>query len=153
MNASRTSIAIAVAGALTIASAVGSDELSVTEAPLSWHQAAQADGEEIFFELCAVCHGAGGKGDGPAAAALRKRVPDLTRLTVENNRIFPTEWVRETIAGANRPAAHGSVDMPIWGSAFAELRPDLKSYRREGFARQRIYNLLAHIERIQDLSP
>lgn len=153
MNARRVSITIAAAIALAMTTAVAQEKVTVVEAPLSWQQAAQADGEEIFFELCAVCHGTDGKGNGPAAAALRSRVPDLTRLTVGNNRIFPTEWVRETIAGKHRPAAHGSVDMPIWGTAFAELRPDLKPYRREGFARQRIYNLLVHIERIQDLSP
>lgn len=149
------SAAITIGFVVTMASATAAlaEEVAVTEAPLTWQEAAQSDGAELFNELCAACHGVNGKGDGPAAPALSKRVPDLTRLTVQNARIFPTEWVRETIAGKNRPVAHGTVDMPIWGTAFAELRPDLKPYRREGFARQRIYNLMVHIERIQDLSP
>jgi putative copper resistance protein D len=36
------------------------------------------DGARLFAENCALCHGAGGKGDGPAAAALPIRPADLT---------------------------------------------------------------------------
>jgi mono/diheme cytochrome c family protein len=35
-------------------------------------------GAEIYTKQCAACHGKEGKGDGPAAAALTPRPPDLT---------------------------------------------------------------------------
>ncbi len=37
-----------------------------------------AQGARLYAENCALCHGAGGKGDGPAAAALAVRPADLT---------------------------------------------------------------------------
>ena len=38
-----------------------------------------ARGEAVYSSECATCHGDEGKGDGPAAAALTPRPPDLTR--------------------------------------------------------------------------
>ena len=35
-------------------------------------------GAHLYVENCALCHGAGGKGDGPAAAPLTVRPADLT---------------------------------------------------------------------------
>jgi copper resistance protein D len=40
--------------------------------------ASVARGARLYAENCALCHGAGGKGDGPAAAALTVRPADLT---------------------------------------------------------------------------
>ena len=37
-----------------------------------------AAGEARFKQLCASCHGNAGKGDGPAAAALRPKPADMT---------------------------------------------------------------------------
>ena len=39
---------------------------------------AQRGGAEVFKAQCTVCHGAKGKGDGPAAAGLKPRPPDLS---------------------------------------------------------------------------
>ena len=36
-----------------------------------------ASGEVMFTTYCAVCHGKAGKGDGPAAAALKKTPANL----------------------------------------------------------------------------
>ena len=35
-------------------------------------------GAAVYKTYCAVCHGAGAKGDGPLADSLRVRPPDLT---------------------------------------------------------------------------
>ncbi len=101
------------------------------------------------MELCAVCHGAGGKGDGPAAAALNQAVPDLTMVAAHSGGVFPHEDVERAITGETRVVAHGTLEMPIWGTVFADVRPDWKGFRREGFARQRIYNLTSHLETLQ----
>ncbi len=39
---------------------------------------AATDGEELYRNYCTVCHGAEGKGDGPAASSFDPPPPDLT---------------------------------------------------------------------------
>lgn len=121
----------------------------VREAPLTWQQAALTDGEALYMELCAVCHGASGKGDGPAAAAMASPVTDLTALAAHNDGVFPRDEVQASITGESRVVAHGTGDMPVWGARFEEVRPDWKQHRRQALARQRIYNLTLYIETLQ----
>lgn len=40
--------------------------------------ASQDSGAAIYKSKCAICHGRGGKGDGPVAVSLRPRPADLT---------------------------------------------------------------------------
>lgn len=128
---------------------VAKEQVEVTEAPLTWQQAALTDGEELYMELCAVCHGTSGKGDGPAASALVKPATDLTVIAANNDGEFPRDAVIKSIAGETRVTAHGTAEMPVWGARFEELRPDWQHYRRKALARQRIYNLTLHIESLQ----
>ena len=118
-------------------------------APLTWKQAALTDGGELYTELCAVCHGTAGKGDGPAAGALNKPVSDLTNLATNNGGTFPQDQVNEVITGKKRVQAHGTFDMPIWGREFEALRPDWRQDRRRASARQKIFNLTMHVESLQ----
>lgn len=74
-------------------------------------------GRRDFAALCAPCHGAAGKGDGPQAASLRKKPADLTAITARYGR-FPEDRVFETIAGIDMPDGHGTRDMPAWGDVF-----------------------------------
>ena len=83
-----------------------------------------ASGKAMFSEYCATCHGPGGKGDGPAAAALKKRPADLTQLARKNNGTFPELHVMNFITGNDVLAAHGSRDMPVWGELFRSLEPN-----------------------------
>ena len=46
--------------------------------PLAGDRAAVEAGGMLYATLCASCHGAYGKGDGPAAADLAHRPPDMT---------------------------------------------------------------------------
>ena len=71
----------------------------------------------MFQEYCAPCHGKGGRGDGPAAAALKAVPADLTRLSARNGGKFPDARVRRYIEGLDEVSAHGSRDMPVWGKA------------------------------------
>lgn len=80
-------------------------------------------GDGMFKEYCAVCHGTAGKGDGPAASALRKRPADLTQLARKNNGKFPELHVMNFITGEEAVIAHGSRDMPMWGQLFRSLSP------------------------------
>ena len=124
-------------------------QVEVKQVPLTWQQAALTDGEELYLELCAVCHGKGGMGDGPAASALKNALPDLTGLAAKNDGKFPRQEVEDSITGKSRVVSHGTIDMPIWGLAFEGVRPDWKMFRREALARQRIYNLTEYLATIQ----
>lgn len=87
--------------------------------PLAAQQATLADaGSEYFAQYCASCHGASGKGDGPAAKALLVRPPDLTTLTRRLGEPFPALLVAEIIDGSRPITAHGSNEMPVWGRRF-----------------------------------
>jgi mono/diheme cytochrome c family protein len=56
--------------ALLLASAAGAaDQIS---------PAAQKEAQEIFKTRCTMCHGEGGKGDGPAGVALNPKPRDMT---------------------------------------------------------------------------
>src|SRR3990172_5086834 len=48
--------------------------------PLDREAAVIEAGKDIYMKLCLSCHGPSGKGDGPAAAVLSHRSPDLTQV-------------------------------------------------------------------------
>ena len=76
--------------------------------------AAADTAKQDFQSLCAPCHGADGRGGGPAAAALRTRPADLTRIAARHG-TFPVEKITEAVIGLDMPESHGSREMPIWG--------------------------------------
>jgi mono/diheme cytochrome c family protein len=76
---------------------------------------ASSSGMQLYEQLCASCHGAEGKGDGPVAPLIKIGVPDLTRIAYRDGGEFPTEDVRRTIDGRFDRPAHGPRDMPVWG--------------------------------------
>lgn len=51
---------------------------SATEAPVAAAAVDIAAGEKVFKAYCATCHGAKGKGDGPAAAGLNPKPLDFS---------------------------------------------------------------------------
>ena len=103
-----------------------------------------ASGEEMFNTYCAVCHGKDGKGNGPAAEALKVPPPDLTVLTKNNKGSYPSLKVSAVIRGEQALPAHGSKDMPVWGSLFWKM-----SQGHESEVQQRIANLNKHVESMQ----
>ena len=114
---------------------------TITKAPAPVTSA--ASGKEMFNTYCAVCHGTDGKGDGPAASALKIPPANLTRLAGNNNGKFPSDHVAETIRVGPRDAkAHGSRDMPVWGNVFSSMGGKAQ-------LEQRIHNLTSYIESLQ----
>ena len=103
-------------------------------------------GPDLFRAYCASCHGSDAKGHGPAAAALRARVPDLTRLAKNNGGRFPAARVRKTIMGDEVIASHGSREMPIWGPIFHQVEEDVDR------GNVRLENLVQYLDSIQSLS-
>lgn len=69
----------------------------------------------IYLAECASCHGADGRGAGPAAAALDPTPPDLTTIAARNGGVFPRNQVMSTIDGLDR-GSHFSAAMPEFGA-------------------------------------
>ncbi|HET7205096.1 MAG TPA: cytochrome c [Terriglobales bacterium] len=102
-----------------------------------------ASGPEMYRAYCASCHGTAGKGDGPAASALKMAPADLTMLAKLNNGTFPRNEVYEAISGQHSIPAHGSKDMPVWGTLFRSVDP------HESISMLRINNLTDYIASLQ----
>jgi len=93
---------------------VAQDKAKESPAP-----AAQAmTGADLFREFCASCHGADGRGVGPATDALRTRPNDLTMIVKQNNGKYDAKAIKRVIQGDKSVTAHGSREMPVWGTAF-----------------------------------
>lgn len=103
-----------------------------------------ASGKQMYKAYCAVCHGIDGKGDGPAASALKTPPPDLTQLSKENGGKFPASKVSSVLRGTADLPAHGSKDMPVWGQLFWGM-----SNGHESEVQQRVANLVHYIDSMQ----
>lgn len=80
-----------------------------------------ASGKETYMQFCASCHGIDGRGNGPAASALKTPPADLTMLAKTHDGKFPYEYVTGVIRFGKPISAHGSSDMPVWGRVFRPL--------------------------------
>ena len=103
-----------------------------------------ASGQEMYTSYCAVCHGKDGKGNGPAAEALKVPPTDLTMLSKKNGGKYPALKVTASIRREANTPAHGSAEMPVWGHLFRTM-----SGGHEGEVQQRVANLSNYIETLQ----
>jgi|GEM_PF-1099830 len=92
-------------------------ETDTTYEPENALEMGEISGADEYYRLCAVCHGEGGRGDGPMARVLKTPPPNLTLLAKNNGGHFPFLSVLEMIDGRNMIAVHGSRDMPVWGES------------------------------------
>jgi mono/diheme cytochrome c family protein len=109
-------------------------------------------GKQEFDANCAVCHGLSGKGDGSFKPYITGTPSDLTVLERNNNGVFPSARVYETIDGRRTVPWHGSSDMLIWGNEFRR-RAVASSWDipedPEVYVRARILALTKYIDRLQ----
>ena len=106
-------------------------------------QASIAWGRALFLRRCASCHGEEGKGNGPAAVALKHPPADLTQIRKRSGGTFSRAAVMRFIDGERPVPAHGPRHMPVWGEVFRAERTDSK-------ARMRILSLATFVESIQE---
>jgi len=99
-----------------------------------------SDGAQMYTSYCAACHGKLGKGDGPAAVALKVKPVDLTSLKKNHGGTYSTKDFEEKINGMAMSASHGSTEMPVWGPIFREIA---------GSPELRIFNLKKYIDAMQ----
>ena len=119
---------------------VGQNTPQIKKIPIKGTSA--ASGQEMYVQYCASCHGKEGKGDGPAAAALKTPPGNITTLTTRNKGTFPALRVAQMIQGEETAAAHGSRDMPTWGQVFHQTE-------QTSMVKLRVANLTDYIKSIQ----
>jgi mono/diheme cytochrome c family protein len=103
-----------------------------------------SSGKSMYVAYCASCHGKKGKGDGPAASALKLVPADLTQLAAKNGGKFPENHVSQTIKGDSDTFSHGSKDMPVWGPIFGAM-----GTKSEGVVQLRVRNLTKYIASLE----
>jgi len=75
------------------------------------HAAMVALGNQVYQQRCALCHGPGGKGDGPAAAGLNPKPRNHTDAAYMNSR---------TDAQLLDVIHNGKGNMPAWKNVLSE---------------------------------
>ncbi|HSE83331.1 MAG TPA: cytochrome c [Thermodesulfobacteriota bacterium] len=90
-----------------------------------------AKGKETYNQICASCHGPGGKGDGPAAAALDPKPRDHTDVKYMSS--ISNDYMFKVISQGGASVGKSQL-MPAWGGTLSE---------------QDIWNVIAYIR--QDL--
>jgi mono/diheme cytochrome c family protein len=141
MSRLMTRMCVVLAALLFSVGLAGAQETKI-KVPLN--PTAADSGDEMYKEYCVDCHGKTGKGDGPAAAALKTSTPDLTLLAKKNGGKFPADHVRSVLEMGVAETAHGKKDMPIWGPLFKAI-----SRRDSRVVNLRISSLTAYIKAMQ----
>ena len=120
----------------------GQEKTAIKKTPIM--QSDATSGKQMYTDYCAPCHGGAGKGDGPAASALKPAPADLTLLAKNNNGKFPIDRVMNDLRQGSKSAAHGNSEMPVWGPLFKSLSPTNAPQ-----VDQRVHNLAVHLESLQ----
>ena len=109
-------------------------------------------GKTEYYTKCAVCHGLSGKGEGSFGEVLKVNMPDLTLIAKRNGGVFPVDRVKMAIDGRATPRAHGTSEMPIWGTRYSvEAAPRYDDFRfdSEVFVQVRVLALVDYLYRLQ----
>jgi len=107
-------------------------------------------GQEIYSQYCATCHGTKALGDGPISDILLVKPSSLRRLSATNGGVFPTKRVVMRIDGRDPLLAHGSM-MPVYGHIFAEQDTPMKTETGQPIMTSAlIVDLVAYLETLQE---
>jgi mono/diheme cytochrome c family protein len=138
---------IAVVAAAIGAAAASAEPPSADQDDARFRNLMLSLGEREFALHCAVCHGAEGVGNGPAASALRTPPADLTRIAARRGGKFPDGEIAQKIDGRMEVTAHGTREMPVWGVFLA--KPIAEDASGDEVARGRIDLLVEYLRSIQ----
>jgi mono/diheme cytochrome c family protein len=103
-----------------------------------------SSGKQMYVSYCAPCHGMDGRGQGPAAPALRTQPADLTALSRNHAGKFPNTHVEAVLEFGAAVPAHGSLEMPVWGPILGKMNTANDQERL-----LRISNLSRYLDSIQ----
>lgn len=101
-------------------------------------------GQQMYAGYCAPCHGVDGKGNGPAAAALKNQPTNLTELKKNNHGRYPDTHIVSVMQFGSEIQAHGSNEMPVWGPILGRMNATNAQDKQ-----LRISNLSRYIESMQ----
>lgn len=133
---------ITLAGAIAVG--MGYADQSRTKVVIPVNKTSPTSGKQMFTSYCAPCHGVDGRGNGPAANALKVPPTDLTGLCKRNHGRFPDTHIVSVLQFGAEVPAHGSLQMPVWGPVLATMN------RTNAQEKQlRISNLTRYLESIQ----
>ena len=136
-------------GLFTIVTGTVAAEVVIKQRQMTLDDVSGKNGQELYGQLCAVCHGTTGQGDGPAAPALNKPVPDLTGFGTNAQGGLSHEQIEDVIAGRSRLAHVGIVGMPKWEREFQYVRQDWSATKHTAYARARIHELAEYVEELK----
>ena len=117
-------------------------EKTVEKVPITASE--PGSGKAMYKDYCAVCHGADGKGGGPALEALKIPPPDLTTMAKRYNEKSIALRVDAVLRFGTTSKTHGTPDMPLWGTLFSSLD------RNQQAVNMRISNLSQYIQALQE---
>jgi len=104
-----------------------------------------SSGQEMYSQYCAVCHGAEGRGNGPAAKGLKVHPTNLTMLSAMNSGKFPANSVVTVLRYGTDSPVHNVNGMPVWGPVFRSMSTSNPSSEEL----QRISNLTRYLDTLQ----
>lgn len=131
------SLALILVGS-TLAIAQAKKEVAVKATPTQDLE----KGKKLYETNCASCHGTDAKGNGPVAAVLKTKPSDLTQLAKANQGKFDEIHVLAFVDGERTISAHGTREMPVWGTRFRRAEGRMESSLN-------IYALMKYIESMQ----
>ncbi len=72
------------------------------------------EGQVLFAQNCAMCHGPNGRGDGEIAAGMKPAPSNLTKISLRAGDVFPRAHVLSVIDGYTR-IQNDDEEMPEFG--------------------------------------
>ncbi|HWE87168.1 MAG TPA: c-type cytochrome [Terracidiphilus sp.] len=112
---------LAIAGAFFLA--MGYADQSKGKIVIPVGRTNPTDGKLMYQSYCAPCHGVDGRGNGPAASAMKTQPVDLTQLARIHQGKFPENHIAAVLQFGTAVSAHGSASMPVWGQLFGKIEP------------------------------
>jgi mono/diheme cytochrome c family protein len=139
-------VLVILAGSFVFTAGTLAAEVVIKQVPMTWNDVAGKNGHEMYDQLCAVCHGMEGKGDGPAARALSQPVPDLTQIGTGATSKYSHAQLKRVIAGKSRAVHQDLVGMPLWETEFQYVHRSWNGQPRTTYARVKINSLAEYVE-------
>ncbi len=130
--------------AILLALGMGYADQSRTKIPIPVNKTSPTSGKQMYSSYCAPCHGVDGRGQGPAAAALKAHPTDLTVLSRNNHGKFPDTHIVSVMQFGSEVQAHGSAEMPVWGPILGRMNASNTQDKQ-----LRVSNLSRFIETMQ----
>ncbi|HWE85093.1 MAG TPA: c-type cytochrome [Terracidiphilus sp.] len=133
---------IALAAALILATGYADQSKGKIVIPVN--RTNPTNGKLMYDSYCAPCHGVDGRGNGPAASALKTQPTDLTVLAKANHGKYPDSHIAAVLHFGSSIPAHGSAQMPVWGTVLGRMENGQRMQ-----STLRISNLSRYLESMQ----